>query len=75
MEPVCVNNFAHFCVDEVVERIDVLTNEASDLKQRQLACSCGRRSLTGCGIGVRVSGTLRNAGRRRHFSSTELKGI
>jgi hypothetical protein len=34
MKPVCVNNFAHFCVDEVVERIDVLTNEASDLKQR-----------------------------------------
>jgi hypothetical protein len=75
MKPVCVNNFAHFCVDEVVERIDVLTNETSDLKQRQSACRCGRRSLMDCVIEVRGSGTLRNAGRRRHFSSTELKGI
>ncbi len=41
-KPVSVNNFAHFRVNEVVERIDVLANEASDLKQRQSARSCSR---------------------------------
>ncbi len=74
-KPVSVNNFAHFRVNEVVERIDVLANKASDLKQRQSARSCSQYGEYDCGIGVRGSRTLRNAGRRRHFSSTELKGI
>jgi hypothetical protein len=61
--PVGVYDFAHFSVDEVVEGVNVLSNEASNLWRvtRHIKQHLARWR------------TLRKAGSSRHFSSTELE--